>query len=326
MKTRIVLSILALAAISLGLPGVSVADPADGSYVVRYGDTLYSIARTLGVELQALQNANGIADASRIRAGQVLTIPGSGQSGQAPDQASLDAPGSYLVRQGDTLYSIARSLGVQLSVLQSANGIQDPSRIRTGQVLAVPGAAPAAPASDPAPTPQPAQTPVPAAAAPASSEGVYRAASPEYGMNIFIMGAASTTARDLQKVRDASFTWQKTLFQWRQIEGDGKGVFNWAESDRVVAASNTAGIKTIARLDFQPSWARSDGAFNGPPDNLADFADFVYAFVSRYKTGSPYGRVPAIELWNEPNLAREWGDRAPNPREYVALLKAGYEA
>ena len=52
---------------------------------------------------------------------------------------------------------------------------------------------------------------------------------------------------------------------------------------------------------------------NGPPDNLSDFGDFVYALVSRYKTGSPQGRVHAIEIWNEPNLAREWGNKPPNP-------------
>jgi len=37
--------------------------------------------------------------------------------------------------------------------------------------------------------------------------------------------------------------------------------------------------KIIARLDFQPTWARADGAMNGPPDNYQDYADFVSAFV-----------------------------------------------
>ena len=47
--------------------------------------------------------------------------------------------------------------------------------------------------------------------------------------------------------------------------------------------------------------------------------------MDRYKTGSPFGRIHAVEIWNEPNLSREWGDKAPNPAGYVALLKAGYE-
>lgn len=190
----------------------------------------------------------------------------------------------------------------------------------------VPAAAPtAAPTAVPttAPTVVPTATPVQSIQTPA---GVYRAASPEYGMNIFIMGAPSTTNRDLDKVRSAGFAWQKTLFQWREIEGAGKGQFNWTESDRVVAASNNAGVKIIARLDFEPYWARADRAHNGPPDNYNDFADFVYALVNRYKTGSSLGRIPAIEIWNEPNLAREWGNQQPNAADYVRLLKVGYEA
>ena len=155
--------------------------------------------------------------------------------------------------------------------------------------------------------------------------GIYKAKSPEYGMNIFLWGQPATTQRDLQKVQTAGFGWQKTLFQWRSIEGAGKGQFDWREADRVVKASNDAGIKIIARVDFQPGWARADGATNGPPDNFQNYSDFMFALVDRYKTGSPFGRVHAVALWNEPNLAREWGDKKPNAVQYVALLKAGYE-
>lgn len=320
MKNRTIPLILALAILLLGISSSSVAAPAAGSYVVEQGDTLYSIARSLGVQLQALQGANGITDPSRVRAGQVLAVPGDAPAAQVAPQASPAPEGGYVIKQGDTLYSVAKSLGVQLQALQGANGITDPSKIRVGQILTVPGSSPIAQAAGPAPAPAPSGAP------PAGPGNPHRAASPEYGMNMFIMGAPSTTSRDLQKVREAGFGWQKTLFQWRQIEGAGKGQFSWDESDRVVAASNNAGVKIIARLDFQPTWARADQAHNGPPDNLADFADFVHAFVSRYRTGSPQGHVQAIEIWNEPNLAREWGNRPPNPRQYVALLKAGYEA
>jgi len=182
---------------------------------------------------------------------------------------------------------------------------------------------PTPPTVTPSPTPvaQPAATPVPPAAT-----GIYRAKSPEYGMNIFLWGNPATTSRDLDKLLSAGFGWQKTLFQWRLIEGAGKGIFDWSEADRVVKASTDAGVKIIARVDFQPSWARADHANNGPPDNFQDYADFIYALVNRYKTGSPFGRIHAVEIWNEPNLAREWGDQKPDASQYVALLKAAYLA
>jgi hypothetical protein len=99
--------------------------------------------------------------------------------------------------------------------------------------------------------------------------------SPDYGMSAFLWGHPDTTNRDLRLITDAGFRWQKTLFQWRQIEGGCKGCFDWSEADRVVQASATAGVQIIARLDFQPTWARKDGATNGPPDNYKDYFDFV---------------------------------------------------
>ena len=157
----------------------------------------------------------------------------------------------------------------------------------------------------------------------------YRAASPEYGMNVFLWGNADTTQRDLRLLNQAGISWQKTLFQWRAIEGAGKGQYDWREADRVVAESTYRKVKIIARVDFQPDWARADGAHNGPPDNYQDYADFIYALVERYKDGSPHGRIHAVEIWNEPNLDREWGMAQIGPqsaRDYVRLLKAGYEA
>lgn len=169
-------------------------------------------------------------------------------------------------------------------------------------------------------------TMLPAASAAAPSS--YRANSPEYGMNVFIWGNADTTDRDLGKLRGAGFTWQKTLFQWRDIEL-ARGQYDWREADRVVAASKNANVKIIARLDFQPAWARADGAHNGPPDDYRDFGAFVGALVRRYSSTSAIGQVHAIQVWNEPNLDREWGMAAITPQaatDYVRLLRTAYGA
>jgi hypothetical protein len=169
--------------------------------------------------------------------------------------------------------------------------------------------------------------PSPTAAQPAQpTSGPYRAASPEYGVSAFVYGNPVTTNRDLGKIRALNFGWQKSLFRWRDIEGECKRCFRWEEADRVVQASAAQGLKIIARLDFQPTWARADGAHNGAPDNYQDFGEFVYYFAQRYSEGSPYGTVQAIEIWNEVNLQREWGDPI-NPRaaaNYVRMLDLAY--
>src|SRR4029077_16677884 len=104
---------------------------------------------------------------------------------------------------------------------------------------------------------------------------------------------------------------------------------DWSDADRVVRASNAAGLKIIARLDFEPVWARADHAHNGPPDKYQDYWDFVRAFVTPYRSASAIGRVHAIEVWNEPNLDREWGNQtiiAASAADYVRLLDGAYRA
>ncbi len=48
---------------------------AQATYVVRPGDTLFSLARRFGVEVATLARANGIADPDRLRAGARLVVP-----------------------------------------------------------------------------------------------------------------------------------------------------------------------------------------------------------------------------------------------------------
>jgi polysaccharide biosynthesis protein PslG len=163
----------------------------------------------------------------------------------------------------------------------------------------------------------------------AASPTSERSKQPEYGISVFVFDQADTTRRDLNKVKSLGFGWTKSLFRWDDIEHDYKGAFDWREADRVVRATNAMGLKLIARLDFQPWWAREDTVRNGPPSNPQDFADFVYAFVRRYGSDSKIGRVHAIQIWNEPNTTREWGGQQitrQSAAEYVELLSAAYHA
>ena len=120
------------------------------------------------------------------------------------------------------------------------------------------------------------------------------------------------------------FTWVKQKFPWREIEGIEKGQYDWYRTDYIVNETEKAGLKLLVRLDQQPYWSEpADNQWqeNGPPGNLADFGDFCGAVATRYR-----GRIGAYQVWNEPNLTREWGNRPPDPAGYTALLRVCYEA
>jgi len=147
--------------------------------------------------------------------------------------------------------------------------------------------------------------------------------SPDYGMQVFLYWQEEVADRDLSLVKDAGFRWVKQEIPWREVEGYAKGTWQWDIPDRIMNQIDSYGLNVIVRLGSQPEWASSNAIFPevGPPDNLQDFYDYVYAVASRYK-----GRVEAYQIWNEPNLAREWGQRPPNPAEYTEMLKIGYQA
>lgn len=102
--------------------------PARGSgeeiYTVRRGDTPISIAGKFGVTLSALEDRNGLERGETIYAGDKLSIPGAGMSGEF-----------YVVRPGDTLFYISRRTGVPIRTLVGINRIKDPDLIYAGEHL-----------------------------------------------------------------------------------------------------------------------------------------------------------------------------------------------
>ena len=143
-------------------------------------------------------------------------------------------------------------------------------------------------------------------------------ASPDFGVQTFLWWQPEVADRDLQLSKDAGFKWVKQLVSWQDVEGAGKGQYDWTNLDRIVGQAEQHGLKLIVRVSQDPDrpfWA------GNPPENADHFADFLAAMASRYQ-----GRIQAYQVWNEPNLAREWGGRRPDPAGYTGLLKKAYSA
>jgi LysM repeat protein len=109
---------------------------ADGgsTYTVQAGDTMLVIAARYGIKVSQLARANGLNWNSWVYTGQRLIIPG-----QSTTSGGATGGGTYKVRKGDTLYSIARKHGVSVATLQTVNGLSNPNFIYTGQKLVIPG-------------------------------------------------------------------------------------------------------------------------------------------------------------------------------------------
>ena len=115
-------------------------------YTVQAGDTLWAIARKYNCSITEIVAANSdrIKNPNRIHAGWQLKIPMSGApvSGSTPDAVLPEnkKSGIYIVRQGDTLWAIARKCGCSVAEIVSLNRelIRNPALIHSGWELKVP--------------------------------------------------------------------------------------------------------------------------------------------------------------------------------------------
>jgi LysM repeat protein len=114
-------------------------------HVVAAGDTLFEIAQQYGMTVDALAQANNLANPNLLVVGTQLKVPAvssaATQSAQVPsgsNNATL-----HLVAAGETLGAIAAQYNVSVSALAGANGITDPNTLEVGDLLQIPGGAPA---------------------------------------------------------------------------------------------------------------------------------------------------------------------------------------
>ncbi len=111
--------------------------PGGTYYTVKAGDTFYSIARRYNISLDALLNANPNVNPDALYIGQVICIPGSTPPPPPPRPCPVGTT-PYIVRAGDTFFSIARRFNISVDALIAANPNVDPDNLMVGQQICVP--------------------------------------------------------------------------------------------------------------------------------------------------------------------------------------------
>ncbi len=148
-----------------------------------------------------------------------------------------------------------------------------------------------------------------------------------YGIQTFLWWDKTAASLHLDWVRLMVFSHVKQIFAWDLIEPQ-PGVWDFQRADEIVDEVEAKGLKLVVRLSDAPDWSHpsvggeKDKDFHdAPPDDLADFGEYCGAVAARYQ-----GRIAAYQIWNEPNLGREWGNRPPDAAAYVELLRVCSQA
>lgn len=310
------------------------------THVVQRGETLNVIARLYGTTTTALAQLNGIVNPNLIYAGQVLRIPDGSVATPTIDPAQ---PLTYRVQRGDTLFRIAVGNNTTVAELVRLNNLPNANFIYSGQVLIIrQGADSAATAIAAQPTATPSAviaTDVDTEETEVSGEITVDAqtsafdAGFDYGVIAFLPG--QDLEQIVSNIEALGVNWVKVLVNWRDLELT-EGEIDFVDLDAVVAALDGVGVNILFTVSTAPDWARP-GLLDedGPPREFSLYTAFVSALVERYA-----GVVDAYQIWNEPNLRREWNtiisyDENRNPTEiffpisaatYMEMLRQAYNA
>jgi LysM repeat protein len=133
-----------------------VAPAGTTEYTVAKGDSFSTIATKLGVPLKALIAANPNVDPKKLRPEQKIQVPPktSPIASAAPSPPSaFSTDGTYVVKPGDNLTTIAKAHGTTVKALRAANNLKT-DQIRVNQRLKLPvkAAAGATASAEPIPT------------------------------------------------------------------------------------------------------------------------------------------------------------------------------
>jgi LysM repeat protein len=294
------------------------------TYTVVAGDTLYRIALHFGTTVEAIAVENGLST-GLIFVDQELRIPAAEQE-PTDDNETQDEPEAteepmvteepvptelpeptaipdnartYRVMRGDTLFHIGLWHDVTVDAIAAANNITDTNSIEVGRVLVIP---------DAGSTPRFAVD---------TDDMSMDDPGFDYGIIVFTAGQAPNLVA--QQSTQLGANWIKVYASWRDMEAV-QGQINYTDLDSVINALSTGEHKILLTVTNSPTWARSHPDENGPPDDLANYTNFVEQLATQY-----VGRVAAYQIWDEPNIRLNWNcDRSLCDTSYFDMISQAY--
>jgi hypothetical protein len=143
-----------------------------------------------------------------------------------------------------------------------------------------------------------------------------------YGIQTFLWWDEGSAGLHMDWVQRMVFSHVKQTFAWEDVQPE-PDVWQFGRADVILGDLERRNLQLVVRLTDTPAWAHSGtapgsaGVVDTPPDDPATFSTYCGAIAARYA-----GRIAAYQVWNEPNLSREWGGRVPDAAGYVRLLAA----
>lgn len=120
-----------------------------------------------------------------------------------------------------------------------------------------------------------------------------------------------------------AFKWVKIQVAWEDLQPSGPNEFEepFKRLEQYLQFADREGLNILVSVAKAPAWARSTANEDGPPNDPQQLANFMTFLIQKF----PF--IDAIEVWNEPNLLREWQGSLPfGGGGYMQLFAPSYQA
>lgn len=126
--------------------------------------------------------------------------------------------------------------------------------------------------------------------------------------------------RDIQRL---GVKWLKVQINWKQLQPNSPDEISvdFRRLEIYLETAFNAGLDILISVAKAPNWARSNQAEDGPPDDPQALANFITLLLNEFGTS-----VDAVEVWNEPNLSREWQGQPLTGQSYMQYFVPSYQA
>ncbi len=127
----------------------------------------------------------------------------------------------------------------------------------------------------------------------------------------------------LRRVEQLGVGWAKVQIDWALLQPNGPDEISqdFRRQELYIESLHQRGVKVLVSIAKAPGWSRSVTVESGPPDDPQALVRFLEIMLGEFGDA-----VEAVEVWNEPNLQREWQGQPLTGASYMRYFAPAYQA
>ncbi|MCB9453664.1 MAG: hypothetical protein H6672_19710 [Anaerolineaceae bacterium] len=127
----------------------------------------------------------------------------------------------------------------------------------------------------------------------------------------------------IESIQRLGVKWLKVQVSWKMMQPNSASEVSedFRRLEIYLETAYNSGFSILVSVAKAPPWARSNQTEDGPPDDPQALANFLNVLMEAMGPS-----INVIEVWNEPNLQREWQGQSFTGGRYMDYFAPAYQA